>query len=192
MCLNVHAHVRVVKTQVAWHSWVTHARLPRFTGSAGTAVVTTDQALLWTDGRYFLQVGGAARDDMRRLTAACSWWHQLLQSRLLGTRLLHGDRAAVHYWDMAWGHSKRLAAAWYPFCPSACHSAPDRRRSRSWGLSGPSCAPALATALRCGRSRQPHVRLARKQAHMRLLALPADLQPSALAGCADGMARRWL
>ncbi|GAB5034567.1 aminopeptidase p1, partial [Nannochloropsis oceanica] len=26
-----------------------------FTGSAGTAVVTPDQALLWTDGRYFLQ-----------------------------------------------------------------------------------------------------------------------------------------
>lgn len=26
-----------------------------FTGSAGTAVVTTDAAALWTDGRYFLQ-----------------------------------------------------------------------------------------------------------------------------------------
>lgn len=26
-----------------------------FTGSAGTVVVTTDKALLWTDGRYFLQ-----------------------------------------------------------------------------------------------------------------------------------------
>ncbi len=26
-----------------------------FDGSAGTAVVTTDAALLWTDGRYFLQ-----------------------------------------------------------------------------------------------------------------------------------------
>jgi len=26
-----------------------------FTGSAGTAVVTTDKAMLWTDGRYFLQ-----------------------------------------------------------------------------------------------------------------------------------------
>ena len=26
-----------------------------FTGSAGTAVVTADAALLWTDGRYFLQ-----------------------------------------------------------------------------------------------------------------------------------------
>ena len=27
-----------------------------FTGSAGTAVVTLNQAALWTDGRYFLQV----------------------------------------------------------------------------------------------------------------------------------------
>ena len=26
-----------------------------FTGSAGTAVITQDKALLWTDGRYFLQ-----------------------------------------------------------------------------------------------------------------------------------------
>ena len=30
--------------------------LSGFTGSAGTAVVTKDKALLWTDGRYFLQV----------------------------------------------------------------------------------------------------------------------------------------
>ena len=29
--------------------------LTGFTGSAGTAVVTADKALLWTDGRYFLQ-----------------------------------------------------------------------------------------------------------------------------------------
>jgi hypothetical protein len=32
------------------------AYISGFTGSAGTAVVTKDQALLWTDGRYFLQV----------------------------------------------------------------------------------------------------------------------------------------
>ena len=29
--------------------------ISRFTGSAGTAVVTADTAALWTDGRYFLQ-----------------------------------------------------------------------------------------------------------------------------------------
>ena len=27
----------------------------RFTGSAGTVVITTDKAGLWTDSRYFLQ-----------------------------------------------------------------------------------------------------------------------------------------
>lgn len=32
------------------------AYISRFTGSAGTAVVTKDKAALWTDGRYFLQV----------------------------------------------------------------------------------------------------------------------------------------
>ena len=26
-----------------------------FTGSAGTVVVTQDEAILWTDGRYFIQ-----------------------------------------------------------------------------------------------------------------------------------------
>jgi len=30
-------------------------RVSGFTGSAGTAVITKDKALLWTDGRYFLQ-----------------------------------------------------------------------------------------------------------------------------------------
>ena len=29
--------------------------LTAFTGSAGTAVVSADAALLWTDGRYFVQ-----------------------------------------------------------------------------------------------------------------------------------------
>ncbi|KAJ9114052.1 hypothetical protein QFC22_005872 [Naganishia vaughanmartiniae] len=33
------------------------AYLSGFTGSAGRAVVTTSEALLWTDGRYFLQAG---------------------------------------------------------------------------------------------------------------------------------------
>lgn len=33
------------------------AWLTGFNGSAGTALVTANEALLWTDGRYFLQVG---------------------------------------------------------------------------------------------------------------------------------------
>ena len=39
---------------VATH-WGSRAWISGFTGSAGTAVITTDQALLWTDSRYFLQ-----------------------------------------------------------------------------------------------------------------------------------------
>lgn len=31
------------------------AYISGFTGSAGTAIVTLDSALLWTDGRYYLQ-----------------------------------------------------------------------------------------------------------------------------------------
>lgn len=34
-----------------------------FTGSAGTAVVTTSEALLWTDGRYFLQADDELSDE---------------------------------------------------------------------------------------------------------------------------------
>jgi Xaa-Pro aminopeptidase len=29
-----------------------------FTGSAGTLIVTADEACLWTDGRYFIQAAG--------------------------------------------------------------------------------------------------------------------------------------
>ncbi|EQC26615.1 hypothetical protein SDRG_15555 [Saprolegnia diclina VS20] len=34
-----------------------------FTGSAGTALLTTDKALLWTDGRYFLQAEQELSDE---------------------------------------------------------------------------------------------------------------------------------
>ena len=38
------------------------AYLTGFTGSAGTAVVTMDEAILWTDGRYFIQAENQIRD----------------------------------------------------------------------------------------------------------------------------------
>ena len=44
------------------------AYVSEFTGSAGTALVLQDKALLWTDGRYFLQVGTLNKHvDMTRL-----------------------------------------------------------------------------------------------------------------------------
>lgn len=37
--------------------------LTGFTGSSGTALVTSDQALMWTDGRYFLQAEQELSED---------------------------------------------------------------------------------------------------------------------------------
>ena len=34
-----------------------------FTGSAGTAVITLDEAGLWTDGRYFVQAENQLKDS---------------------------------------------------------------------------------------------------------------------------------
>lgn len=39
------------------------AYITGFTGSAGTAVITLDEAGLWTDGRYFLQADQAVGRD---------------------------------------------------------------------------------------------------------------------------------
>ena len=41
----------------------TIAELTGFTGSAGTLVVTKDEAGLWTDGRYFVQAGAQLKDS---------------------------------------------------------------------------------------------------------------------------------
>ncbi|CAN0066422.1 unnamed protein product, partial [Phaeothamnion confervicola] len=43
-------HSEYVSDHDLRRSWLTS-----FTGSAGTAVVTASEALVWTDGRYFLQ-----------------------------------------------------------------------------------------------------------------------------------------
>lgn len=42
--------------------WAYLRRISGFTGSAATMVVTADQALLWTDSRYFLQAGQQLSD----------------------------------------------------------------------------------------------------------------------------------
>ena len=39
------------------------AFISNFTGSAGTALVCQDKALLWTDGRYFLQAAQELSDE---------------------------------------------------------------------------------------------------------------------------------
>ena len=39
--------------------------ISNFTGSAGTAVITTEDAALWTDGRYFLQASQQLSPDWK-------------------------------------------------------------------------------------------------------------------------------
>ena len=58
-----------------------------FTGSAGTAVVTANTALLWTDGRYFLQVS---------LHLALGLWSQTLFSSLHTPRELMRAQSYEH------------------------------------------------------------------------------------------------
>jgi len=67
--------------------------LSGFTGSAGTAVVSQDEALLWTDGRYFLQAE-------RELSAAWKLMKGGLPdtpkvSAFLASNLNPGDRVAI-------------------------------------------------------------------------------------------------
>ena len=49
-------HNSYMITQLVWFlADERRAYISGFTGSAGTALITQDAALLWTDGRYFLQ-----------------------------------------------------------------------------------------------------------------------------------------
>lgn len=43
--------------------WAARTWISGFDGSAGTAVVTTNQAGLWTDSRYFLQAAQQLEDS---------------------------------------------------------------------------------------------------------------------------------
>ena len=75
--------------------WQERQFISGFTGSAGTAVITTDKAGLWTDSRYFLQaeeqLAGTGFDLLKEglmTTPSIVTW--------LGTVLKHGDQVAVN------------------------------------------------------------------------------------------------
>ena len=77
-------------TEVCW--------LTSFTGEAGTAVVTMDKALLWTDSRYYLQAGiqleGTGVELMRESDIDCPKIEEWLVNN--GERLaVSGERAIV-------------------------------------------------------------------------------------------------
>lgn len=77
--------------------WESRAWISGFTGSAGTAVVTTDKAALWTDSRYFLQAedqisgtGYVLMKDKIEGTPTVAQW--------LGETLPNGSTVAIDGW----------------------------------------------------------------------------------------------
>ena len=77
--------------------WKSRRWISGFTGSAGIAVVTSDQAALWTDSRYFIQATEQLKDTGFQLmkekiegTPTIAEW--------LGSILKKGDTVAVDGW----------------------------------------------------------------------------------------------
>jgi len=70
------------------------ARLTGFSGSAGLAIVLTDEAALFVDGRYTLQ----ARDEVDAKTFSLQPIATLTPQAWLRTRLKPGDRLAYDPW----------------------------------------------------------------------------------------------
>lgn len=73
--------------------------LTGFTGSAGTAIVSADEALLWTDGRYFLQAEQQLRDTPFRLCRmgeeGVPTVREFLTDRLKENRVLAWDARVI-------------------------------------------------------------------------------------------------
>lgn len=75
--------------------WQARRMLSGFTGSAGDLVVTADQALLWTDSRYFLQAGEQLdateiklmKDGLPETPSIAQW---------LSANLKEGDRVGIN------------------------------------------------------------------------------------------------
>lgn len=68
--------------------------ISRFTGSAGTVVVTTDKALLWTDGRYFLQAQQELGPDWTLMRSMVSGGAPEID-QWLASELPRGSRVAL-------------------------------------------------------------------------------------------------
>lgn len=90
-----------------------------FTGSSGTAVITKDHALLWTDGRYFLQAqaelheGWVLMKDRLPTTVPIDRW---LATHLPANSLVAVDPCTIAY-DLACQWKTSLAAAGLRFEP---------------------------------------------------------------------------
>lgn len=77
--------------------WKARRWISGFTGSAGTAVVTTDKAALWTDSRYFIQATEQlAHTDYILMKEKIEGTPSI--SEWLGSTLQEGDTVAVDGW----------------------------------------------------------------------------------------------
>lgn len=69
--------------------------LTGFTGSAGTAIVTLDKAILWTDGRYFIQAEDQLKDSEFALYKMATPGYPSV-SEWLEKNLKQGDNLAIN------------------------------------------------------------------------------------------------
>ncbi|PSC69930.1 putative Xaa-Pro aminopeptidase P [Micractinium conductrix] len=115
------------------------AYISGFDGSAGTAVVCTDAALLWTDGRYFLQAGAQLGSEwtlMRHGTPTCPEVHDWLAEHLHeGARV--GIDPFAHTIEAAEKLRRRLRAASMSLVPLEPNPV-----DAVWGVERPSPADA--------------------------------------------------
>lgn len=77
--------------------WESRIFISGFTGSYGTAIVTTDKAALWTDSRYFLQ-GAAQIEDTDYVLMKEKIEGTPTFAEWLGSVLHKGDTVAVDGW----------------------------------------------------------------------------------------------
>ena len=77
--------------------WETRKWISGFTGSAGTAVITLDDAGLWTDSRYFIQA-----EEQLEGTGICLFKDRLPETpsidEWLGSILKKGDKVGIDGW----------------------------------------------------------------------------------------------
>lgn len=85
------------------------AFLSRFTGSAGTALVTKDEALLWTDGRYFLQAEQQLGPDWALMRANTPGVPTL--EEWAADNLADGARCGVDAFTVSVEEAERLSTA---------------------------------------------------------------------------------
>ncbi|CAG9464398.1 unnamed protein product [Pedinophyceae sp. YPF-701] len=83
--------------------------ISNFTGSAGTAVVTTEKALLWTDGRYFLQASEELGPDWTLMKAGTQGCPEIAE--YLATELPAGAKVGVDPFLSTLSGARKLKAA---------------------------------------------------------------------------------